>query len=170
MYAVCVIPVDTEVFCSRFQVGKTENCLIGICDPLRIGIFRYTPDTFYCRILIYIFLDHIHIRSRRRHRDVDHLDSEMLCNTEVSVISRYRTEEFYFVQFAPRCASEYSVCHCTCNCIIHNVQTGIPEDDHIVFRHFHHICKELFCLGDSVQAAVIPAVNSVFAGQICTTV
>ena len=170
MYAVCIIPVDSEVFCRRLQIRKAEYCLVRVCDSLRIGIFRHAPDTFYCRILIYIFLYQIHIRSRRRHRDVDHLDSEVLCNTKVSVISRYRAEEFYFVELAPRCASEYSVCHCSCNCIIHNVQTGISEDDYIIFRHFHHIRKKLFCLGDSVQPAVVPAVNSVLTGQVGTAV
>ena len=46
MDAVSVIPVNTEVRCSRLQMRKTLNCFFGIGVALRIGIFRNTPDSF----------------------------------------------------------------------------------------------------------------------------
>ena len=65
MYTVSIIPVNTEIRCCRFQICKTLNGLFGICVSLRVGIFRYTPDTFDRRIFTYQFFYNIHIRSFR---------------------------------------------------------------------------------------------------------
>ena len=65
MYTISIIPVNTEIRCCRFQICKTLNGLFGICVSLRVGIFRYTPDTFDRRIFTYQFFYNIHIRSFR---------------------------------------------------------------------------------------------------------
>ena len=135
MDAVSVIPVNTEVRCSRLQMRKTLNCFFGISVALRIGIFRNTPDSFYCRIFIDIFLNHVHIRAFRSHRNVDHLNAEKFCDTEMTVVSWYRTEEFHLVKLAPWCISHYSVGIGTCNGIEHYVQTGVTIDDDVLWLY-----------------------------------
>ena len=123
MDTICIIPVNTEIFCCRFQSCKTTYRFVGIGDTLRVGIFRHTPDTFDCRIVVDVFFYHIHIRTIFVHRNVDHLDAEVLCDLEVTVISRNRAQEFYFIQFAPWSAAHYTMSHGTCHRIVHNVQT-----------------------------------------------
>ena len=89
--SVSIIPVDSEILCCRVQLCETVYRLVGIGDSLWVGVFRYTPDPFHCRICAYKLFYHIHIRSGRSHWDIDHLDSKMLCNRKMSVISRNRT-------------------------------------------------------------------------------
>ena len=89
--SVSIIPVDSEIFCCRIQLRKTVYRLVRIGNSLRIGVFRHAPDPFHCRICAYKLFYHIHIRSGRSHWDIDHLDSKMLCNRKMSVISRNRT-------------------------------------------------------------------------------
>ena len=164
--SVCIVPENTEVFCSRLQCRETVYCFIRIGDSLWIGIFRNTPDSFdrliFCDQLFY----HIHIRSGRCHRHIDHFNSKMFCDRKMSVISRNRTEELYFIQFRPWRASENSVCHRACNRIVHNIQAGITENHNVVFRNFHHVSKKLLRLCDSVQNTIISAVHSIFTDQV----
>ena len=120
--AVCIIPVNTEIRCSRFQSCKTLYSFSGIGIALRVGIFRYAPDSFDCVIFAYQLLYHVHIRSLRSHRYVNHFNSKELCNLEMTIISWYRTEEFHFVKLAPRSISHYTLSHGTCNTVEHNIQ------------------------------------------------
>ena len=88
----------------------------------------------------------------------------------MTVISRNRAEEFYFVQFAPWGTSHNTVCHSTCHGIKHNIQTGIAINQNVSFRHFRHICQQFSCITDTIQNAIISAVNSVRTYQIHFTV
>ena len=139
---------------------------IRISDSLWVRIFRYTPDTFYSRIILHILLYQIHIRSIRRHWNIDHLNSKMFGDCKMSVISRYRAKEFYLVKLCPRGASHDTMCHRSCNSIIHYVQAGVTKDDNIVLRYFHHIRKKLFCFFDSIDHSIVTAIYSFFADKI----
>ena len=55
------------------------------------GIMGSTPDSFDCRIFCHQFLYHIHIRTCRKKRYIDHFNSKILCNRKMSVVSRNRT-------------------------------------------------------------------------------
>ena len=167
MDAVSVIPVNTEVRCSRLQMRKTLNCFFGISVALRIGIFRNTPDSFYCRIFIDIFLNHVHIRAFRRHRNVDHLNAEKFCDTEMTVISRYRTEEFHFIKFTPRCISHNSVRIGTCNGIEHYVQAGVTINDDVLRLYLRHLAEKSLGFRDSVDDTIVTAVHTGLTFQIC---
>jgi len=121
MNAVCVIPVDTEIRCCRFQMRKALYCFCWISISLWVGVFRHTPDSFDGCVFTDKLLYHIHVWSLWCHWHVDHFDSEEFCDLEMAVISRYRTEEFYLIKFAPWGISHYTLCHRTCNAVKHNV-------------------------------------------------
>ena len=97
MDAVSVIPENTEIFRCRFQSGKAFYSLLRVGDTLRIGIFRHTPHTLDGRVSAYQFLYHIHVRACGSHGNCDHLYAEIFCDLKVTVISRCRAQEFYFI-------------------------------------------------------------------------
>ena len=92
---------------------------------------------------LHIFLTRSISGPVRSHWDIDHFDSKIFRDSKMSVVSRNRTEEFYFIKFAPWCTAHHAMCHGTCNGIIHNIQAGITKDNNIVFWYFHHISKKL---------------------------
>ena len=159
--AVCIVPEDTEIFGCRLQRCKTADGFVRISVALRVGIFRHTPDTFDGIILCHQFFYQIHIRSFRSHRNIDHLDSEILGDREMAVISRYRTQEFHFVQFGPWCTSCDTVCIRTCNRIEHYRQAGISIYDHLVWLYLTDIGEQFFRLRNTCQKTVIAAVGAV---------
>ena len=111
MDAIRIIPENTEIRSSRFQSCKAAYCFVRIGIPLWIGILRYTPDTLNRSIISYQLFYHIHIRTFRSHRNIDHLNAEILGNTKVTVISRNRAKEFYLIQLAPWGISHDTMCH-----------------------------------------------------------
>ena len=119
--AVCVIPVNAEIFRCWFQFCKTVDRYVRIGDALRVGVFRYAPDTFDGRVGAYQFFYHVHIRSFRCHGYIDHLNAEIFGNGKMSVISRYRAQKFYFIEFAPGSAAHYAVSHAARNGIEHHI-------------------------------------------------
>ena len=122
MNAVCIIPVNTEIRCCRFQSCKTLYGFFGVSVTLWVGVFRNTPDSLDRCIFTYQLLYHVHIRSLWSHRNIDHLDSEKFGDLEVTVITWYRTEEFHLVKLAPWSISHYTLSHGTCDTVEHNVQ------------------------------------------------
>ena len=111
MDAVCIIPENTEIRCSRFQSCKTAYCFIRVGISLWVGILRNAPDTFDGRISGNQFLYHIHIRTFWSHRNIDHLNAKILGNSKVAVIARNRAEEFDLILLAPWSISHNSVGH-----------------------------------------------------------
>ena len=166
MDAVCVIPVNTEVRCCRFQSCETFYCFFGVCVALWVRVFRYTPDTFDCCIFADKFLYHIHVRTLWCHWYVDHFDSEEFCDFEMTVVSWYRTEEFYFVKFTPWCISHYAVSHGTCDAVEHYVKAGVSVDDDVVRIYFGHFAKETFCFRNTVDHTVVTAVYTCFTFEV----
>ena len=100
---VSVIPENTEIFCCRFQSGKSLYCLCRVGDTLWIGILRHTPDTLDGRIRTYQLLYHIHIRTCRGHRHVDHFNAEILCDPEMTGHIR---EQDIRILLCPACTME----------------------------------------------------------------
>ena len=91
VYIVSIIPVNTEILCRRLQIGKTAYGFVGICDSLRIGIFRHAPDSLNRSILTHQLFNHIHIRAFRSHRHIHHFNPEIFRNSKMSVITGNRT-------------------------------------------------------------------------------
>ena len=50
----------------------------------------------------------------------------------MTVISWYRTEEFYFIKFTPWSVSHYAVSHGTCDAVEHDIQVWVSVDDEVV--------------------------------------
>ena len=135
MHTVGIVPENSEILCSRCQCSKALNNFIRIGIALWIGILRYTPDTLHLRIVVDIFFNHIHIRTILMHRNRDHLKAESLCNLEMAIVSRCRTEEFDFVKLTPRCMSQKSEHISSGYSIVHHIQTGVAENHNIVRIH-----------------------------------
>ena len=155
MNTVCVVPVDTEIFRSRFQVCKSSHSLIWVRLTARVRIERNAPDSLHTLVIIYIFFNKIHIRTFTCHRNVDHLDPEVFRDREMSVISRDRAEEFHLVKSAPRRTSAYPVRPGTAHGIEHQCQTRVSVHHDILGRRVHHRTHELFRLLDPGQDSVV---------------
>ena len=170
MNTVSIVPVDTEIRRRWLQMRKALYCLFRIGIALRIGVFRNTPDTFYCRIILHKFLHHIHIRSFRGHGDVDHLDTEEFRDTEMTIISRHGAKEFYLVQFTPGGIAANAMGHRASHRVEHNVQTGVAIDDDLIRFHLAHSAKQTFRLRNTIQYAVVTTVYTGLTPQIRTCV
>jgi len=118
---------------------QTADSLIGIGITGRVGVFWNTPDSLYGRVGGHILLHQIHIRTICGHRNVDHLDTKIFSNGEMSVISRYRAQEFNLVKLAPRGISHNAMSHRTGDGVVHYVQAGVSIDNDIVSRNLDHI-------------------------------
>ena len=101
MDGIGIIPENTEIRCGRLQCCETSYSLIGVGIALRVGVFRYTPDTLDGRIFRHQLLYHVHIRSFGCHGHIDHFNSEMLCDSKMSVITGYGTQKLYMIQLTP---------------------------------------------------------------------
>ena len=115
-----IVPENTKIICSWFQSckGFYRGRRIGIA--LRIGVLRHAPDALYRSILLHIPTHQIHIRAFRRHRNIDHFDTELLGNPEMAVISGYRAEEFDGSLLAPGLAPAINTENpCPHNTVIH---------------------------------------------------
>ena len=122
MYTVGVVPVNTEVTCSRLETCETTYGLIAVAVALRVGVLRDAPDALDGVVFLHELLDHVHIRTGRRHRNIDHLDAEVLGDTEVTVVARYRTEPLHLIKLTPWCGAHNAVGHRSRNGIIHDIQ------------------------------------------------
>ena len=170
MYAVRVIPEDTKILCCRLQVCEAAYGFIRVGDALRIGVLRHTPNAFDCRVVVDQFFYPIHIRSGYGHRDVDHLNSEGFGDGEVTIITRYRTQKFYFVQLAPGSMSQDTMHHGSRYRVIHDVQAGIAIDDDVVGGYACHARQQFFCFFQSVQHTVVAAIQSCNVFQVALAI
>ena len=118
---------------------QTAYRLIGVGIAGRVRVLRNAPDSLYGRVGGHILLYQIHIRTICGHRNVDHLDAKIFSNGEMSVISRYRTQEFNLVKLAPRGISHNAMSHRTGDGVVHYVQAGVSIDNDIVSRNLDHI-------------------------------
>ena len=91
VHHISVIPINTEILCRRLQIGKPSYRLLRIGIALGVGILRHAPDSLDALIFRNQSFHHIHIRPLRGHRHIYHLNSKILCNRKMSVISGYRT-------------------------------------------------------------------------------
>ena len=165
MNTVGIVPVNPEILCRGLQIGEAADGLIGIGITLGIGVLRHAPDALDGRILCHQFFHQIHIRAFWGHGHVDHLDAKMLGDGKVPVIAGHRAEELHLIQLAPGSASQYAMGHRPGYGVVHDIQAGIAVHDHLLRCYLHHICHQLFCLRDTVQNAVIAAVQSRFCLQ-----
>ena len=102
MYAIGIIPENTEIRCGRFQSGKFLHHFSGIGNTRRIAILRYAPYSLDKRIVFHILADQVHVRAVLQQRNVDLLDPEVFGHGEVPVITRDRTQEFDMSLLDPR--------------------------------------------------------------------
>ena len=87
VYAICVIPENPEVRRCRLQPCKTAHRLIGVGITLWVGVLWNTPDALDGVIRRHQFLHHIHIRTLWSHGNINHLNSKILSDGKMAVIS-----------------------------------------------------------------------------------
>ena len=61
-------------------------------------------------------------RAAMESRIIDHLDAEVLGDTEVTVVARYWTEPLHLIELTPWCGAHNAVGHRSRNGIIHDIQ------------------------------------------------
>ena len=166
MHAVGIVPVNPEILCRGLQPRESPDRLVAVAVALGVGILRHTPDPLDALILSDQSLDKSHIRAARRHRDRNHLDSEVLRDAEVPVIARDRAEPLHLIQPAPGDIPHHTVRHGTGNGVIHHIQGGVSVDDDVVRIVLHHIGNQDLGLCDPVQHSVISAVRPVLTEHV----
>ena len=165
MDAICVIPEYAKIIRSGFEIRKSPYCLIGVCNASGIAVFGNAPYTLDRRIAVDVFLDEIHIRSLVGHGNIDHLDTELLGDREMPVISGYGAQELNLIKPAPRRGTANSEYHRSCDRIIHYIEAGVSENDNVLVRDLHHIAHKLSGLVYARKLAVISAVLSFFGDK-----
>ena len=162
VYAVCVIPENAEILSLRLEVCKTLYNCVGISNAGRVGVHRNAPDTLDLLVLGNQLLYSVHVRTVLEVINVDHLDTERLADSEVSVIAGSRAEELHMLVFAPGLlAAEYAKLHCTDNDVVHHLEAGVAAYDDLVSGNAEHFLEQSLSLGDTVEYAVVAAVDAV---------
>ena len=162
VYAVCVVPEDTEVLCLRLQGCKTLYHCIAVYHAARIGVHGYAPDRLNGIVFCHQLFNDVHIRTVFLHGNVHQFHAQKFADSEVAVIARHRTEHLYLVILAPRLAAHYAVGHGEGHCPVHDVQAGVAADDDIFRLYTQHGSEECLCFRQTVQTAVVAAVQTVF--------
>ena len=163
MNCISIIPKNTEIRCRRRKRCEASYGLIGIRISLRIGVLRYAPDAFDGGIFADQLLYQIHIRSFGSHGYIDHFNSEMLCDSKMSVISGNRAQKLYMIQFTPGGISQNAMGHGTGYRIIHDGQTGITAYDHVLWFYLQNIRHQLLCLRNAIQTSVVSHIHSILS-------
>ena len=166
MYAVRVVPEDPEVGSRRLKSRKSPDCLVRIGITRGIAVFWHTPDALDGIVLVDQLLDHIHVRSFRAKRDRNHLDAKIFRDREMSVISGNGAKEFHSVLLAPGSISHDSVRHGSRDCVVHDVEGRVSENDNVVRIVLHHIAQKHLGFLHACQYAVVTAVRSVFTRKV----
>ena len=166
MHAIGIVPEDPEIGSRGLEPCESPDCLIRVRIACGITVFGHAPDSLDGLVLVDQFLYHVHVRAFRCQRDRDHLYAEIFRDREMSVISGNRAEKFHPVLFAPGSIAHNAVSHCSCNCIVHDVQRGVSEDDDVVGIVLHHVAQKDLRLLYARNNAVIAAVRSVLTGQV----
>lgn len=165
VHAVGVVPEDPEIRRRGLHRGQPVHRFVAVADPLRVGIERHAPDALDRVIFGDQLFDHVHIRTVLGHRHRNHLDSEVLADQKMAVVTRTRAQELHRRQLAPRrmaAGSEYIKAH---HRVVHQVQTGIAADDDLVHVDAEQVGKEAARFGNPLKAAVIAGVDAV-AGDV----
>ena len=160
---VSVVPEDSEVTGSGFQVCKAADSLIRIGGAVGVCVLRNTPDALDGIVVVDPALNQCHIGSFGGHRNVDHLDAENLADAEVTVISGDRAEEFQLFLLAPGFfAAGEAEDHCACDGVVHHVQRRVAADEDLVLMDAHDFSEQPSCLRDTFQLAIVAGVHPIF--------
>ena len=162
VYAVSIVPENPEVLCLWLQCGKALYYCIAVDNAAGVGVHRYAPDCLNGVIFCHQLFHKIHIRAVFQHRNVYQLHAQEFTDSKVAVIAGNRAQYLYLVILAPGLAAHHAVGHCQRHCPVHNVQAGVAADNDIFRLYAQHRCKECLCFRQSVQTAIVPAVQSVF--------
>ena len=163
MDTICIVPENPEVLCLRLQCSKPLYNSIAVNNAARIRVHRHTPDSLNGVIFCNELFHKIHIRTICKHRYIDHFNAQEFTNCKVTVITRYRTQELYFVIFSPWLAAQHAVGHSKGNCPVHCIQRRISEYNQFFCRNAQHWCQQRLCFRDTIQNTVIAAVQTVFS-------
>ena len=150
-------------------MGEAAYDLIGIDRARGVCELGHAPDTLDGGVIVYVFLDQVHIRPVFLHRNIDHLDIEGLRNLEVAVIPGHRAEELDLGQAAPGGASADAEEHGPGYRIVHDIEGRISEYEDVLRLVLHHGSHEGPCFRNADGFAVVPTVAPVLADQVRLT-
>ncbi len=85
---------------------------------------------------------------------------KVITNRKMPVVSRHGTNKLDLPLFLPRLAVAYAVRHVSRDVIKHHRKAGVATDDDLVLIHIHYISKNLFHFWNTVQIAVVAAVDA----------
>ena len=89
-----------------------------------------------------------------------HLNSQVLANCKMPVISRAGTKEFNHGKFSPGLvAVSHAIDHCPHYGIMHHFQAGTVPDNYLIGGDSEIIGKKGLRFPDAVEAAIIAAIN-----------
>ena len=159
--AVSVVPEDAEIGRGGLHGGETLHGAVAVADSLRVGVERNAPDALDCIVFRDELLDHVHIRSVRKHGNRDHLKTEILADGEVTVVSGSGTEEFDLREVFPRSVALCAENIVADNRIIHHIEAGVAADDDFFHRNSEKVGEEFLGFRDAVEQTVVAGVGSV---------
>ena len=162
VYAVGVVPENTEILCLRLQGSKALYNLVAVYHAARIGVHGHAPDRLDGVVFSHQLFYHVHVRAVLLHGDVHQLHAQKFADGKVAVIARHRTEHLHLVILAPGLTAHDAVGHRQGHRPVHDVQAGVAANDNILRLYAQHGSEKRLCLRQAVQTAVVPAVQAVF--------
>ena len=164
--SVGVVPHDTEIGCGRVECRKLFACLPRIANPRGVAEDGHGPHALDLRI--FEKLGHgVEVRPLIRHRDVDHLEPEVLGDGEVAVISRDRADPLNGVFVFPRppriLGAKDVRPH---DQVVHDVQAGcVPRDD-VLNGNSQQVSVDFPNIDDAAQTTVVATIGAIVGGVV----
>ena len=166
MYAISIIPKNTEILGSRLQSGKTAHGFVGIGNAGGVGIFRHTPNSLHAGIVLHHFFHHIHIGTCGQKGNGHHINTEILGNGKMTVIAGSGAQKLHMLLTAPRLAAAKAMGHSAGNGIEHHVQAGVTSHNHLLSRHIHQLSKQSLHLRQAIGHTIVAAIIPIGIGQL----
>ena len=114
--------------------------LVAINASAWIRIFRHTPDSLYTLIRAHQRLDLIHIGTVLVHSYWYHLDTKLLADGKMAVVTRHGTQKPGRTGAAPyRIRTANAYVHCVQYGMVHQRKTAIASDEYLLRGHIEQI-------------------------------
>ena len=163
---VGVVPHDTEIGCGRIERRELFTRFPRVANARRVAENRHGPHAFDLRVFEKLG-NGVEVGPLIRHRDIDHLEPEVLGDGEVAVISRDRADPLDGVFVFPRPRRILSAKDVRPHDqIVHDVQAGcVPRDDG-VNGDSQQVSVNFPNIDNASQTTVVAAIGAVVGGVV----
>jgi hypothetical protein len=163
VYGVGVVPHHQEVGCGALaQPGNPLHGCVAVHAAGGVREARHAPHPAYAGILRDQSLREVHVGPILQQGYVDHLDTEVLADCEVPVVTRYRAEELHAVVIAPGCLwPAQALAHGQFERGVHQVEAGIAANQGLFRRGAEQRTEALAQFRQALQAAVVAHISAV---------